>query len=435
MRYLVGLMRAGGSAVAAVRPLIFAAFLLLPVQCGDDDQSSRALRRGEGKLHGDSAGDDHATRSALHSTRSRRRHHSRAPRAGTSGGGAQATAAAQTTPETPSGCCWSFDDKSKRYQYYPRPANQACVAPYKPAACPGAGSPPSAAPPAAAAQAATAAVASSPPPPELAATLPKVEASAATSLRNHEKPHESAKAQAKAAANAKAAADTAAAAAAAAAVASGPVASTTAVPSISAGASPPAAAPLTAKPSSSGGGSGESMFGMLLLVVSGGAAFYFRSQLKEALVRSVDLVLSATHRSSPAAPQHAPFCPPSTFRPIPQHAPFRSPAPCGPSLTPFSTRSAVGLLPDGRLWGQHSDPCKGRVEELQEGAPEGRRRALPGEQHMHHMHTCTTCTHAPRAHVHTCTHDDELSQASNTCGTLSPPHIDAHVDLHSRIDW
>ena len=51
-----------------------------------------------------------------------------------------AAPAASSSPAN--GCCWSFNEETKRYQYYPRPKNTACVAPYKPAACPGTALPP-----------------------------------------------------------------------------------------------------------------------------------------------------------------------------------------------------------------------------------------------------------------------------------------------------
>ena len=44
-----------------------------------------------------------------------------------------ATPAASTTPIS---CCWMMNEQTKKYQYYVRPANAACVAGYKLAQCP-----------------------------------------------------------------------------------------------------------------------------------------------------------------------------------------------------------------------------------------------------------------------------------------------------------
>jgi hypothetical protein len=144
-------------------------FLILPLAVpsseSDAKNASRALRRIQGKHNGNvsdeqvaSSGTEPSPRLSDEGGRTlSRAHHRRLDRLRRAG---PADATTTVTPAAPSpGCCWSFNADTKRYQFYPRPANQACVAPYKAAPCSGA---PAAAPsPAAAA----AAVASSPPPP------------------------------------------------------------------------------------------------------------------------------------------------------------------------------------------------------------------------------------------------------------------------------
>ena len=144
-------------------------FLILPLAVpsseSDAKNASRALRRIQGRHNGNVSDEQVAPSGTEPSPRLSeeggrtlsRAHHRRLDRPRRAG---PADAAATVTPAAPSpGCCWSFNADTKRYQFYPRPANQACVAPYKAAPCSGA---PAAAPsPAAAA----AAVAASPPPP------------------------------------------------------------------------------------------------------------------------------------------------------------------------------------------------------------------------------------------------------------------------------
>eukprot|EP00962_Isochrysis_galbana_P016208 scaffold4636_cov81-Isochrysis_galbana.AAC.1 len=79
-------------------------------------------------------------------------------------GGADAAAIAAA-------CCWSYNQETKRYQFYVKPAEAAaCVAPYKPAACPAKPPPPAAA---------TAARTPPPPPPVAVATAVPVAAAVA----------------------------------------------------------------------------------------------------------------------------------------------------------------------------------------------------------------------------------------------------------------
>ena len=149
-------------------------FLILPLAVpsseSDAKNASRALRRIQGKHNGNVSDEQVAPSGTEPSPRLSeeggrtlsRAHHRRLDRPRRAG---PADAAATVTPAAPSpGCCWSFNADTKRYQFYPRPANQACVAPYKAAPCSGA---PAAAPsPAAAAAAAiVGALRSSPPPP------------------------------------------------------------------------------------------------------------------------------------------------------------------------------------------------------------------------------------------------------------------------------
>ena len=149
-------------------------FLILPLAVpsseSDAKNASRALRRIQGRHNGNVSDEQVAPSGTEPSPRLSeeggrtlsRAHHRRLDRPRRAG---PADAAATVTPAAPSpGCCWSFNADTKRYQFYPRPANQACVAPYKAAPCSGA---PAAAPsPAAAAAAAiVGALRSSPPPP------------------------------------------------------------------------------------------------------------------------------------------------------------------------------------------------------------------------------------------------------------------------------
>jgi len=148
-------------------------FLILPLAVpsseSDAKNASRALRRIQGKHNGNvsdeqvaSSGTEPSPRLSDEGGRTlSRAHHRRLDRLRRAG---PADATTTVTPAAPSpGCCWSFNADTKRYQFYPRPANQACVAPYKAAPCSGA---PAAAPsPAAAAAAIVGALRSSPPPP------------------------------------------------------------------------------------------------------------------------------------------------------------------------------------------------------------------------------------------------------------------------------
>ena len=148
-------------------------FLILPLAVpsseSDAKNASRALRRIQGKHNGNvsdeqvaSSGTEPSPRLSDEGGRTlSRAHHRRLDRPRRAG---PADATTTVTPAAPSpGCCWSFNADTKRYQFYPRPANQACVAPYKAAPCSGA---PAAAPsPAAAAAAIVGALRSSPPPP------------------------------------------------------------------------------------------------------------------------------------------------------------------------------------------------------------------------------------------------------------------------------
>ena len=148
-------------------------FLILPLAVpsseSDAKNASRALRRIQGKHNGNVSDEQVAPSGTEPSPRLSeeggrtlsRAHHRRLDRPRRAG---PADATTTVTPAAPSpGCCWSFNADTKRYQFYPRPANQACVAPYKAAPCSGA---PAAAPsPAAAAAAIVGALRSSPPPP------------------------------------------------------------------------------------------------------------------------------------------------------------------------------------------------------------------------------------------------------------------------------
>lgn len=82
--------------------------LLLASASTEATNASRALRRGEGKQHGSTTSDSGATATVAAASP------------------AAPAAAAHPIAEA---CCWSFDATAKRYQYYPRPPNQACVAP------------------------------------------------------------------------------------------------------------------------------------------------------------------------------------------------------------------------------------------------------------------------------------------------------------------
>lgn len=120
-----------------------------------DNAATRELRR-EGKKGGKNSGNDSddakgsaGPRSTHHASAQAIRLQSRivALAGGATSPMAPAAASAAAPAAEPAaaaspGCCWSFNDATKRYQYYPRPANTACVAPYKPAACPGATKPP-----------------------------------------------------------------------------------------------------------------------------------------------------------------------------------------------------------------------------------------------------------------------------------------------------
>ena len=53
-----------------------------------------------------------------------------------------AAAAAPAAAPPASACCWLFNDQTKRYQFYPKPANAVCQVPYTLAVCPSVKSPP-----------------------------------------------------------------------------------------------------------------------------------------------------------------------------------------------------------------------------------------------------------------------------------------------------
>ena len=60
---------------------------------------------------------------------------------------AAAAAAAPAAAPPASACCWLFNDQTKRYQFYPKPANAVCQVPYTLADCPSIKDPPPPPPP------------------------------------------------------------------------------------------------------------------------------------------------------------------------------------------------------------------------------------------------------------------------------------------------
>ena len=190
---------------------------------------------------------------------------------------AAAAAAAPATAAT--GCCWLFNEQTKRYNFYPRPANAACQTPYKLAACP-------APKPAAGAAAGTAAAAATskppppppPPPPSPVAALAAVPAAVAAPA-----PKEAVAAPAEEPPKGKKGKKQR----------GEPVEDAPAAPATNAGATAAAstaarAAAAPPKKSANGGGGGGGGGGgvlmpLLFLAAVGGAAFVFQEKIKAAL--------------------------------------------------------------------------------------------------------------------------------------------------------
>ena len=119
------------------------------LQSGSEAGAPRELRRAEGKGAGKRSGDDAPAATAAG--------------AGSTAPAVPAAAASAASSAAATACCWLFNDQTKRYQFYPKPATATCQAPYKLAACP---KPKDAPAPAA----------SPPPPPPVAVEAPPREA-------------------------------------------------------------------------------------------------------------------------------------------------------------------------------------------------------------------------------------------------------------------